>query len=140
MTALFHGPPTRGPVMHFCESEGGGRDRNVGQLARALYPSHVYLEVLPRARAAVYRADCATFCVTGQSQQSSTEANARRGTPLDQSEACSRERVHTDTWLGYAVHVSRSEEVEHCCCVKCKCRTDTPNPGLTHGNRATVGI
>ena len=31
MTVLFHGPPTRGPVMYFCEStqeeeeEGGGR-------------------------------------------------------------------------------------------------------------------
>lgn len=93
---------------------------------------------------AVYRPDCATFCVTSLAAANHSRVPQKRvrgkGTPLDQSEACSWERVHTGTWLGYAVHVSRSEEVEHCCCVKCKCRTGTPNPVLTHGNGAPIAF
>lgn len=40
MTVLFHGPPTRGPVVHFCEKEKGG-DTDLGQPVLFLLNSRV---------------------------------------------------------------------------------------------------
>lgn len=57
----------------------------------------------------------------GQWARGSTLHSRAEATPPGQSGACSRERVHTDTWLGCRGHVRRAVEVEHCCCVKCKC-------------------
>lgn len=39
MTVLFHGPPTRGPVMNFCESEAPGsrKKKNLGQRLLCLH-------------------------------------------------------------------------------------------------------
>lgn len=54
-------------------------------------------------------------------------AGIRRGVerpPANQSPSF-KEHVHTDTWLGYAGHVSGTGEVEHCC-VKWKYSSAAP--------------
>lgn len=94
MTALFHGPPTRGPVMNFCASETPRRqEKNLGQLA-AVSPRLTCTQARePRARKAAFGVDCATPYVTGFVPTNRSKAPPKRapkkGTPLDQSEQCS---------------------------------------------------
>lgn len=93
MTALFHGPPTRGLVMNFYESEtpSGQKKKKKSRSARCcLSPAHVYPAEEPRARRAAFRVDYATPYVTGFVPTNRSRAAPKRapkkGTPLDQSE------------------------------------------------------
>lgn len=94
MTALFHGPPTRGPVMNFCESETPRRQEKKSGSARCCFsPAHVYPAREPRARRAAFGVDYATPYVMGFVPTNRSRAPPKRapkkGTPLDQSEQCS---------------------------------------------------
>lgn len=129
MTALFHGPPTRGPVMNFCESETPRRQekKNLGQLAavsprltctqqESLAPGEPHSEWIvqhPTSRA--------SSRPIGVEHRRSVRP--RRERPSTNQSSVPWERVHRGTWPGYAVHVRGLGEVEHCCCVKCKRRS-----------------
>lgn len=97
MTVLFHGPPTRGPVMNFCESEARG-EKNLGHWLLSLPVSRVSCSPASRRESRVLSGLCNVLrhgLRSGQSEKSCTEGCVRTGTPPDQSEQCSRERVHT---------------------------------------------
>lgn len=73
MTALFHSPATRGPVMQFCESEARASRTESGSVAFVSSPSHVYLAVQPRAWSALVQ--CGLYNVL---RHGSAPANQRR--------------------------------------------------------------
>ena len=90
---MFVCPPTRGPVMNFCESEArGGDEADLGHWLLSTR-SHVYLAVQPLAGMAVIQRGLYNVLRHGlrssQSEKSSNGACPQRGTPLDQSEQCS---------------------------------------------------
>lgn len=149
MTALFHGPPTRGPVMNFCESETPRRqEKKKSRSARCCFsPAHVYPAREPRARRAAFGVDCATPYVTGFVPTNRSRAPPKRapkmGTPLDQSEQCS---------LGACTQ-------RHMARIRCPCErargsgtlllcqmlttqrlSGTPNLVLKHGNIAKIRL
>lgn len=130
MTVLLHGPPTRGPVMHFCESEARGGQRGKKHKCRSARGSRVPCSRASRQELLCTPAVYATCYVTGPASANHSLVLKKRAapteTPLDQSEPCSTEACTQR-------HMARlrqpcEREVEHCCCVKCKCSADTPNP------------
>lgn len=115
MTVLFRGPPTCGPVMNFSE-------KNLGQ---SLPGSRVPCSPASRMEPALQALHYAIPLVTSSAPANRVRAPLKRVRGAKRPSANQRrvptERVHTGTWLGYAVHVSGTGELEHCCCVKCRC-------------------
>lgn len=96
VTVPFRGPPTRGPVMNLCES--GRLEQNLGQRL-----SRVPRGAASRSTAVSQRGLCNVLrhgVRRGQSERDSRLHSPGPATPPSQSGACSRERVHTGTWLG----------------------------------------
>lgn len=65
MTALFHSPATRGPVMHFCESEARASRSNLGQWLLCLHHLTCTLQCSLAPGVLWYSVDYTMFCVTG---------------------------------------------------------------------------
>lgn len=131
MTVLFHGPPTRGPVMNVCES-GARAGRRKKKKTRSV--AAVSLELTCTSQQSLAPA---LLCTARIMQRTASRAALRpiRGEdqfkhawgmerPSTNQRSVPGERVHRGTWLGYAVHVSETGEDKHCCCVKCKCSID----------------
>ena len=131
MTVLFRDPPTRGPVMDFCESEARGGEKKKKKKSRSLSAVSVGLTCILQW----------SLAPTAAAVQTGLWNAPRHGRPLVQSEESARWSVlwdwnaprpirgvflrsctHSGTWLVYAVHVRATGEDKHCCCVKCRRR------------------
>lgn len=150
MTVLFHGPPTRGPVMNFCESKREEeREREKKRKSRSLaavsprltciLQSSLAPGVLCTERIMQRSASRAPRCPMGGELCRSVLAERNASRPIGGvfQNSC----THTGTWLGYAVHVSGTGEHKHCCCVKCNCSIDALallTPDLKRANCAGI--
>lgn len=90
VTVPFLGPPTRGPVMNFRESEARGGDRNLGHPLLSPSASRVPRSRASRQQCGTRGGDYAMCYVTDPARanrrRGQHEACCGRGPPLDQSE------------------------------------------------------